>query len=69
MFPEVILSLQMEFKYWHENLSNLHTKYMFRLAKPGVFPAQVLDLKYDVPLYPSFIFLTARRATLENRRE
>ena len=31
MFPEVLLPLEQEFKSWHDKLSRLHTKSMFRL--------------------------------------
>ena len=31
MFPEVLSSLQQELKYYHQNLSHLYPKYMFRL--------------------------------------
>ena len=38
IFPEVLSSLQQEFKSWHENVSNLYPKSMFRLTKLGVLP-------------------------------
>ena len=50
MFPEVLSPSQQEFKYWHEKLSHLHPKSMFRLAKLGFPPKQFLDLKDNVPL-------------------
>ena len=43
MFIEVISPLQQEFKSWHDKLSHLHTKYMFRLTKLGVLLPLVLD--------------------------
>ena len=39
MFPEVLSPLQQEFKSWHDKLSHLHPKSMFRLAKLGVLPS------------------------------
>ena len=33
MFPEVLSTLQQELKLWHDKLSHLHPKNMFRLEK------------------------------------
>ena len=38
MFPEVPLPLQHGFIYWHDNMSHLHPKSMFRLAILGFLP-------------------------------
>ena len=61
MFPEVISYLQQEFKSWHENISHLHPKSMSRLAKLGVLPSIFIELKYDVRLFESYMFVTKRR--------
>ena len=50
MFPEVLSTLQQKFKSWHEILSHLPPKFMFRLAKIGALPARFLNMKDDVPL-------------------
>ena len=60
MFPEVLSPLQHEFRSWHDNLSHLHPKSMLRLEKLGVLPPIFLDLKYDVPLCESCIFITSK---------
>ena len=61
MFSEVLSPLQQEFKYWHDNLSHLHPKSVFRLAKLGVLPSIFLYLKDDVPLCVPLMFGTARK--------
>ena len=61
MFPEVLPPLQQEFKFWHDKLSLLHPKSMFRLSKLGVSPSIFLDLNYDEPLCSSLMFVTSRR--------
>ena len=53
--------MQQEFKSWHDKISRLHSKSMFRLAKLGVLLSIFLDLKYDVPLCESLMFGTERR--------
>ena len=60
MFPEVLSHLQHEFKFCNDKLSYLHPKSMFRLEKLGVLPELLLDLKDDVPLCLSCVFLTSR---------
>ena len=59
MFPEVLSTLQQEFKSWHDKLSRLHPKYMFRLSKPGVLPSRFIYLKYNVPICELYMFGTA----------
>ena len=61
MFPEVLSTLRQEFKSWHDKLSHLKPKSMFRIAKPRSLPSRLLDLKDDVHLCESCIFGTARR--------
>ena len=61
IFPEVLSPLQQEFKSWHDKLSNLYPKSLFRLAKIGVFPSIFIDLKDDVPLCESCMFGTSRK--------
>ena len=61
MFTEVISPLQQEFKSCNEKLSHLHPKSIFRLAKLVVPPSRFIELKYDVCLCASCIFVTARR--------
>ena len=61
MSPEVLSPLQQELKSWHDKLSNLHPKYMFRLEKLRVLPLRCIDLKDDVPLCKSCMFGTERR--------
>ena len=57
MFPEMLSHLQQEFKSYHAKLYHLHPKYMFRLEKLGVLPSILLELKDDVPLCESCMFL------------
>ena len=61
MFLEVLSHLKHEFRFWHDNLSHLHPKSMFRLAKLGALLAQFLYLKDDMPLWASWILGTERR--------
>ena len=70
MFPEVLSPLQQESKLWHDKLSCIHPKSMFRLAKRGVLTSIFIYLKDDVPLCASFMFGIARRSqwmTKENK--
>ena len=61
MFPEVISPLNKELKPWHDKLSHLHPKSMFRLAKLGVLSSIFLDLKDYAPLCKSYMFGAASR--------
>ena len=61
MFSEVILPLQQELQFWHDKISHLRPKCVFKLAKVGVLPPICLELMDDVPLCVSCMFRTARR--------
>ena len=61
MFTEVLSPLQQKIKPWHEKLSHLHPKSMFRLAKLGFFPSIFLYLKDDVTRCASCMFETTSR--------
>ena len=61
MFPEVLLILQKELKYWHDKLSHFHPKSMFRQTKIGVPPSIFLYLENDGHLCVSCMFVTVRR--------
>ena len=69
MFTGVISPLKKYFKSWHDKLSRLHPKYMFRLAKLGILPKFFLDFKYYRPLYLSCVFGTANRIQWRTKRE
>ena len=56
MFTEELSPMQQELKYWHENVSHLHPKSIFRLAKLGVLSRRFLNMKDDVPFCASFVF-------------
>ena len=60
IFPVVLSPLKQEFKYWHDKLSHLHPKSLFRLEIFGVLQSKFIDLKNYVPLYAPFMFKTAR---------
>ena len=62
MFPEVLSPLQQELKSWHDKLSHLHHKSMFRLAKLGVLTSRFLDFNDDVPFCASCMFGSSRRS-------
>ena len=67
IFSEVLSQLQQELKSWDDKLSHLHTKFIFRLEKSGVLPSIYLDLKDDVPICVSCIFVTERIRQWRNR--
>ena len=62
MFLEVLLHLQQEFNPCHEKLSHLHPKFMFSLVELGILSKYFLDLKDDVPLCVSCLFVLKRRS-------
>ena len=60
MFPEVLSTLQQKSKSWHDKLSHLRPKSMFRLATLGVLTSRFIEFKYDVRLSASCMFVTER---------
>ena len=50
MFPEVLSPSQQDLKSWHDKLSHLHTKSIFRIEKLLFPPNQFKDLKVDVTI-------------------
>ena len=61
MFPEMLSLLQQEFKFWHDKFSQLHPKFMFRLEKIWFLPSIFIDLKEDVPICESLMFVKAKK--------